>query len=131
MQMYEKKNLMHTAKIAFLSMLASVFLVASCKETSPTTLEVTVVDSNGIVITEAKVWLEAEPTDTTHNAIAVQDSTASNNVGKAYFDLTKYYKPGQIGVMQIKVKGFYFGLTGEVLAEITELERNQVLLQLQ
>ncbi|MEY3099775.1 MAG: hypothetical protein RIS63_669, partial [Bacteroidota bacterium] len=98
MQMYEKKNLMHTAKIAFLSMLAIVFLVASCKETSPTTLEVTVVDSNGIVITEAKVWLEAEPTDTTHNAIAVQDSTASNNVGKAYFDLTKYYKPGQIGV---------------------------------
>ncbi len=131
MQMYEKKNLMHTARIAFLSMLTIVFLMASCKESSPTTLEVTVVDANGTVISEAKVWLEAEPTDTTHNAIAVQDSTVSNNVGKAYFDLTKFYKPGQIGVMQIKVKGFYFGLTGEALAEITELERNQVLLQLQ
>lgn len=131
MQMYEKKNLMHTARIAFLSMLTIVFLVASCKESSPTTLEVTVVDANGGVISEAKVWLEAEPTDTTHNAIAVEDSTVSNNVGKAYFDLTKFYKPGQIGVMQIKVKGFYFGLTGEALAEITELERNQVLLQLQ
>jgi hypothetical protein len=131
MQMYEKKNLMHTARIAFLSMLTIVFLMASCKESSPTTLEVTVVDANGTVISEAKVWLEAEPTDTTHNAIAVEDSTVSNNVGKAYFDLTKFYKPGQIGVMQIKVKGFYFGLTGEALAEITELERNQVLLQLQ
>ena len=131
MQMYEKKNLMHTARIAFLSMLTIVFLMASCKESSPTTLEVTVVDANGKVISEAKVWLEAEPTDTTHNAIAVEDSTVSNNVGKAYFDLTKFYKPGQIGVMQIKVKGFYFGLTGEALAEITELERNQVLLQLQ
>ena len=131
MQMYEKKNLMHTARIAFLSMLTIVFLMASCKESSPTTLEVTVVDVNGTVISEAKVWLEAEPTDTTHNAIAVEDSTVSNNVGKAYFDLTKFYKPGQIGVMQIKVKGFYFGLTGEALAEITELERNQVLLQLQ
>ena len=122
---------MHTARIAFLSMLTIVFLTASCKESSPTTLEVTVVDANGTVISEAKVWLEAEPTDTTHNAIAVEDSTVSNNVGKAYFDLTKFYKPGQIGVMQIKVKGFYFGLTGEALAEITELERNQVLLQLQ
>lgn len=131
MQMYEKKNLMHTARIAFLSMLTTVFLMASCKESSPTTLEVTVVDTNGTVISEAKVWLEAEPTDSTHNAIAVEDSTVSNNVGKAYFDLTKFYKPGQIGVMQIKVKGFYFGLTGEALAEITELERNQVLLQLQ
>jgi hypothetical protein len=131
MQMYEKKNLMHTARIAFLSMLTIVFLMASCKESSPTTLEVTVVDANGTVISEAKVWLEAEPTDTTHNAIAVEDSTVSNNVGKAYFDLTKFYKPGQIGVMQIKVNGFYFGLTGEALAEITELERNQVLLQLQ
>jgi hypothetical protein len=131
MQMYEKKNLMHTARIAFLSMLTIVLLMASCKESSPTTLEVTVVDANGTVISEAKVWLEAEPTDTTHNAIAVEDSTVSNNVGKAYFDLTKFYKPGQIGVMQIKVKGFYFGLTGEALAEITELERNQVLLQLQ
>lgn len=131
MQMYEKKNLMHTARIAFLSMLTIVFLMASCKESSPTTLEVTVVDANGTVISEANVWLEAEPTDTTHNAIAVEDSTVSNNVGKAYFDLTKFYKPGQIGVMQIKVKGFYFGLTGEALAEITELERNQVLLQLQ
>ena len=104
MQMYEKKNLMHTARIAFLSMLTIVFLTASCKESSPTTLEVTVVDANGTVISEAKVWLEAEPTDTTHNAIAVEDSTVSNNVGKAYFDLTKFYKPGQIGVMQIKVK---------------------------
>jgi hypothetical protein len=33
--------------------------------------------------------------------------------------------------MQIKVKGFYFGLTGEALAEITEEQRNQVLLQIQ
>jgi len=131
MQMYEKKNLMHTARIAFLSMLTIGCLVVSCKESSPTTLEVTVIDANGTIISEAKVWLEAEPTDTTHNAIAVEDSTVSNNVGKAYFDLTKFYKPGQIGVMQIKVKGFYFGLTGEALAEITELERNQVLLQLQ
>ena len=131
MQMYEKKNLMHTARIAFLFLLTIVLLMASCKESYPTTLEVTVVDANGTVISEAKVWLEAEPTDTTHNAIAVEDSTVSNNVGKAYFDLTKFYKPGQIGVMQIKVKGFYFGLTGEALAEITELERNQVLLQLQ
>jgi hypothetical protein len=129
--MYEKKNLMHTARIAFLSMLTIGYLVVSCKESSPTTLEVTVIDANGTIISEAKVWLEAEPTDTTHNAIAVEDSTVSNNVGKAYFDLTKFYKPGQIGVMQIKVKGFYFGLTGEALAEITELERNQVLLQLQ
>lgn len=131
MQMYEKKNLMHTARIAFLFLLTIVLLMASCKESSPTTLEVTVVDANGTVISEAKVWLEAEPTDTTHNAIAVEDSTVSNNVGKAYFDLTNFYKPGQIGVMQIKVKGFYFGLSGEALAEITELERNQVLLQLQ
>jgi hypothetical protein len=131
MQMYEKKKLIHTARIAFLSMLVFGFLLVSCKETPPTTLEVTVVDSSGEVISAANVWLVAEPTDSIHNPIAVQDSANTNNSGKAYFDLSTFYKPGQIGVMQIKVKGFYFGLTGEALAEITERERNEVLLQLQ
>ena len=131
MQMYEKKKLHHMGIIAFLSMISTVFFLVSCKETPPTTLEVTVVNTNGDVISEAKVWLVAEPTDTAHNAIAVQDSTVTDAAGKAKFDLSSFYKPGQIGVMQIKVKGFYFGLTGEALAEITEQERNQVLLQIQ
>ena len=131
MQMYEKKKLHHIGIIAFLSMISMVFFLVSCKETPPTTLEVTVVNTNGDVISEAKVWLVAEPTDTAHNAIAVQDSAFTDATGKAKFDLSSFYKPGQIGVMQIKVKGFYFGLTGEALAEITEQERNQVLLQLQ
>jgi hypothetical protein len=131
MQMYEKKKLHHIAIIAFISMISMVFFLVSCKETPPTTLEVTVVNTNGDVISEAKVWLVAEPTDTAHNAIAVQDSAFTDASGKAKFDLSSFYKPGQIGVMQIKVKGFYFGLTGEALAEITEQERNQVLLQIQ
>ena len=131
MQMYEKKKLHHIGIIAFLSMISMVFFLVSCKETPPTTLEVTVVNTNGDVISEAKVWLVAEPTDTAHNAIAVQDSAFTDATGKAKFDLSSFYKPGQIGVMQIKVKGFYFGLTGEALAEITEQERNQVLLQIQ
>jgi hypothetical protein len=129
--MYEKKKLHHIAIIAFISMISMMFFLVSCKETPPTTLEVTVVNTNGDVISEAKVWLVAEPTDTAHNAIAVQDSAFTDVTGKAKFDLSSFYKPGQIGVMQIKVKGFYFGLTGEALAEITEQERNQVLLQIQ
>ncbi|MEN9994847.1 MAG: hypothetical protein RL762_1504 [Bacteroidota bacterium] len=131
MQMYKKKKLNTIAAAAFLSLLALAFFLVSCKETTPTTLEVTVVTANGAIISDAKVWLVAEPTDTAHNLIAVQDSAVSNASGKAYFDLSSFYKPGQIGVMQIKVKGFYFGLTGEALAEITEQERNQVLLQIQ
>jgi len=108
-----------------------VFLITSCKETPDTTLEVTVVNVNGTVLSDAKVWLVAEPTDTAHNPIAVKDSALTDASGKAYFNLSSFYKPGQIGVMQIKVKGFYFGLTGEALAEITEEQRNQVLLQIQ
>ena len=131
MQMYKKKKLNTIAALAFLSLIAVVFFLVSCKETPPTTLEVTVVSANGNIISDAKVWLVAEPTDTAHNPVAVQDSTVSNDSGKAYFDLSSFYKPGQIGVMQIKVKGFYFGLSGEALAEITEQERNQVLLQIQ
>ena len=131
MQMYKKKKLNTIAATAFLSLLALVFFLVSCKETPPTTLEVTVVTANGTILPDAKVWLVAEPTDTAHNPIAVQDSSVSNASGKAYFDLSSFYKPGQIGVMHIKVKGFYFGLTGEALAEITEQKRNQVLLQIQ
>lgn len=131
MQMYKKKKLNSIAAIAFLSLIAVVFFLVSCKETPPTTLEVTVVSTSGNIISNAKVWLVAEPTDTAQNPIAVKDSTVSNDSGKAYFDLSSFYKPGQIGVMQIKVKGFYFGLTGEALAEITEQKRNQVLLQIQ
>jgi hypothetical protein len=131
MQMYEKKKLQHIAVIAFLWMISMVFFLVSCKETPPTTLEVTVVNTNGEVISEAKVWLVAEPTDSAHNAIAVKDSSMTDATGKAKFDLSAFYKPGQIGVMQIKVKGFYFGLTGDAIAEISEQERNQVLLQIQ
>ncbi len=131
MQMYKKIKLFHTRLYAIIPSLILLFIVLGCKETPPTTLEVLVVNANGTAINEAKVWLVAEPTDTLHNPIAVQDSTVSDASGKAYFDLTKFYKPGQIGVMQIKVKGFYFGLTGEALAEITEQQRNQVLLQVQ
>lgn len=131
MQMYKKIKLKHIARIGFLSVLALVFFLVSCKQTAPTTLEVTVLNSSGERISGAQVWLVAEPTDTAHNALAVQDSTSSDNAGKAYFDLSTFYKPGQIGVMQIKVKGFYFGLNGEAFAEITEQQRNQVLLQLQ
>ena len=131
MQMYEKKKLQHIAVIAFLWMISMVFFLVSCKETPPTTLEVTVVNTNGEVISEAKVWLVAEPTDSAHNAIAVKDSSMTDATGKAKFDLSTFYKPGQIGVMQIKVKGFYFGLTGDAIAEISEQERNQVLLQIQ
>lgn len=131
MQMYKKKKLQHIVPMAILSMLVLVFISAACKETAPTTLDVTVVSTSGSVISNAKVWLVAEPTDTAHNAIAVKDSAVTDATGKAYFNLSSFYKPGQIGVMQIKVKGFYFGLTGEALAEITEQERNQVLVQLQ
>lgn len=131
MQMYKKIKLFHTRLYAIIPSLILFFIVLGCKETPPTTLEVLVVNANGTVINEAKVWLVAEPTDTLHNPIAVQDSIVSDASGKAYFDLTKFYKAGQIGVMQIKVKGFYFGLTGEALAEITEQQRNQVLLQVQ
>lgn len=131
MQMYKKKKLYRTAPFAFLLLCVMALVFAACKETPPTTLEVTVVNANGTTLSDAKVWLVAEPTDTAHNPVAVQDSTISDASGKAYFDLSKFYKPGQIGVMQIKVKGFYFGLSGEALAEITEQERNQVLLQIQ
>jgi hypothetical protein len=126
--MYKKKKLKPIAAVAFLSMILSVFLITSCKETPDTTL---VVNVNGTILSDAKVWLVAEPTDTAHNPIAVKDSALTDASGKAYFNLSSFYKPGQIGVMQIKVKGFYFGLTGEALAEITEEQRNQVLLQIQ
>ncbi len=131
MQMYKKKKLHTIAAISFLSLFATVFLFTSCKDTPATTLEVTVVNTNGAILSDAKVWLVAEPTDTAHNAIAVKDSAFTDAAGKAYFNLSSFYKPGQIGVMQIKVKGFYFGLTGDALAEITEEQRNQVLLQIQ
>lgn len=131
MQMYKKKKLQHIAPIAFLLLCLSTLLLAACKEPTPTTLEVTVVNANGTTLPDAKVWLVAEPTDTAHNPVSVQDSTISDAAGKAYFDLSSFYQPGQIGVMQIKVKGFYFGLTGEALAEITEEQRNQVLLLIQ
>ena len=130
-QMYKKKKLNTIAPIAFLSMILLVFLTNSCKEPSPTTLEVTAVNANGTLLSNAKIWLVAEPTDTAHNAIPVKDSAWTNDAGKANFDLSSFYKAGQIGVMQIKVKGFYFGLTGEAIAEITEEQRNQVLVQIQ
>ncbi|MEY3591593.1 MAG: hypothetical protein RLZZ38_550 [Bacteroidota bacterium] len=131
MQMYEKKKLLRSALIGFIGFVLLTGLLNACKEPSPTTLEVSVITDAGTILPNAKVWLKAEPTDTVHNAISIDDSTTTDAAGKAYFDLSSYYKPGQIGVMIIKVNGFYFGLNGSVIKEIKEEERNQVLLTLQ
>jgi hypothetical protein len=131
MQMYKKKKLFRAVHIGFLGIILFTALLSGCKEPAPTTLEVSVITDAGTILPNAKVWLKAEPTDTAHNAISIDDSTSTDAAGKAYFDLSSYYKPGQIGVMVIKVNGFYFGLTGSVIKEIKEQERNQVLLTLQ
>lgn len=131
MQMYEKKKLLRAALVGFLGIILLTTVLSSCKEPAPTTLEVSVITDSGAILPNAKVWLKAEPTDTAHNAISIDDSTTTDAAGKAYFDLSSHYKPGQIGVMVIKVNGFYFGLTGSVIKEIKEQERNQVLLTLQ
>lgn len=131
MQMYEKKKLLRSALLGFVGFILMVGIISSCKEPSPTTLEVSVITDSGAILPNAKVWLKAEPTDTAHNAISIDDSTTTDAAGKAYFDLSSHYQPGQIGVMIIKVNGFYFGLSGSVIKEIKEQERNQVLLTLQ
>ena len=131
MQMYEKKKLLRAALVGFLGIILLTTVLSSCKEPAPTTLEVSVITDSGAILPNAKVWLKAEPTDTAHNSISIDDSTTTDAAGKAYFDLSSHYKPGQIGVMVIKVNGFYFGLTGSVIKEIKEQERNQVLLTLQ
>jgi hypothetical protein len=131
MQMYKKTKLFRARQIAFLAISSLLLVFTGCKEPKPTTLEVSVITDAGVILPNAKVWLEAEPTDTSHNAISVNDTSTTDASGKAYFDLSSHYQPGQIGVMIIKVNGFYFGLTGSAIAEIKEEERNQVLLTLQ
>ena len=131
MQMYEKKKLLRSAIIGFIVFLVFTSILSACKEPAPTTLEVSVISNAGAILPNAKVWLKAEPTDTANNAISIDDSTTTDAAGKAYFDLSSFYKPGQIGMMIIKVNGFYFGLSGSVIKEIKEEERNQVLLTLQ
>jgi hypothetical protein len=131
MQMYEKKKLLRSAIIGFIVFVVFTSILSACKEPAPTTLEVSVISNAGAILPNAKVWLKAEPTDTANNAISIDDSTTTDAAGKAYFDLSSFYKPGQIGMMIIKVNGFYFGLSGSVIKEIKEEERNQVLLTLQ
>ncbi|MEN9699578.1 MAG: hypothetical protein RLZZ301_776 [Bacteroidota bacterium] len=107
-------------------------VMSACQSEKKTTLEVSVCSASGQPLANAKIWLQAEPTDTSATGlISVNDSTTSDANGMAYFDLSDHYKPGQIGVMVIKVKGFYYGLTGESIAEITEEQRNQVNVLLQ
>ncbi|MFM6945825.1 MAG: hypothetical protein ACKOWW_01675 [Flavobacteriales bacterium] len=131
MQMYKKKKLLRSARVGFIGLFLLSLILNACKEPAPTTLEVSVITDAGTILPNAKVWLKAEPTDTAHNAIAIDDTTSTDAAGKAYFDLSSFYQPGQIGVMVIKVNGFYFGLNGSAIKEIKEQERNQVLLTLQ
>jgi hypothetical protein len=133
MQMYKKNKLFRISNLGFLIGVALMSLVMSaCQSEKKTTLEVSVCSASGQPLANAKIWLQAEPTDTSATGlISVNDSTTSDANGMAYFDLSDHYKPGQIGVMVIKVKGFYYGLTGESIAEITEEQRNQVNVLLQ
>ena len=132
MQMY--KNFVGKIKqgdgIIVLLLLCTLTL-SSCYKKEPTSLEVAVQFSNGEFVKNALVKLVVEPTTNSNQVAIINDSTATNTGGLAFFDLDKYYKSGQVGVAVIKVKAFYFGLSGDQVIQIEEEKRNRVVVVIQ
>lgn len=123
-------------KITLRDGIIALFLVCSlpltsCYKKEPTLLEVAVQFSNGELVENAKVKLVVEPTTNTNQVSIINDSTTTNSGGLAFFDLDKYYQSGQVGVAVLKVKAFYFGLTGDQVIQIEEEKRNRVVVIIQ
>lgn len=111
--------------------LALLCILQSCYKQESTTLEASVQFSNGEVVKNAHVKLIAEPTSSTNQMSIIDDSTTSNAGGLAFFNLDKYYKPGQTGVAVLKVHAFYYGLVGDEIIQIEQEKRNRVVIIVQ
>ncbi len=118
--------------VGFILMLVlCIIATSSCYKKEPTSLEVAVQFSNGELVKNAHVFLTVEPTTNTGQMAIVDDSSTTNSGGLAFFDLNKYYKSGQVGVFVLKVKAFYYGLSGSQVIQIEEEKRNRVVVTMQ
>ncbi|MBM3456332.1 MAG: hypothetical protein FJX80_14545 [Bacteroidetes bacterium] len=122
--MYNKLQIVRI-NICF-KLLLFVFIFSSCYKEKKTMVTVTVKDENNTALENASVRLFAEPTSPSENML-IEDYTAyTNNEGKAYFNLTNLYQPGQTGVVVLSLEGSLNSLSGTDIITVEQEKNNRV-----
>ena len=101
-------------------------MVSSCYKVQPTTLEVTVKDVSGALISNASVRVFGEPTATPSPSLEASYETETNSNGVALFNLNNIYQPGQSGVAILKVEVEKNEKTGMGTIELVQESSNKL-----
>lgn len=88
------------------------WLLSSCYKQKPTVLMAIVKDEMGAVVDGATVTVVAEPT-VSGSFIAIDKEGETDRYGVVNFSFDDVYKPGQTGVVVVKLKAKQFGKSGE------------------
>ena len=106
-----------------------LFVVSSCVKIKPTIAVVYVRNSNGTICAGADVRLYGQPVSvTTSNAnqeLRIDLLKQTDSEGKAYFDLSKFYKAGQTGMAILNVDAQKDGKVSTGYIQIIEQESNE------
>ncbi len=101
-------------------------LASSCYKVQPTTLEVTVKDSAGNVVSNALVYVTGESTVSPSPDLEAVYEAETNSNGVVVFDLNNIYQPGQSGVAILKINAEKNDKTGSATIELTNETNNQL-----
>ncbi len=78
--------------------------VSSCRKEAPTVVEITVIDTGGVTVSNAMVRLYPTPTTEAPGLITVDDTSFTNAAGVATFDFSDSYNLGQAGVFVLDIE---------------------------
>lgn len=107
-------------------LVTAVLLGASaCNKEKPTTVIITVKDTNGDVVPDVLVRLYANPAVPLADASRLKMEATTSGGGKAEFDYTDFYEQGQAGFAVLDILAEKDTLSGEGIIKILEEETNE------
>lgn len=114
------------------AILVAFATLIACGKEQDTIGKVNVRDGNNAIVSGASVILKANSTSgNNNNEIVAGDTALSNAAGEAIFNMNKYYKAGQAGVVVFDVIATKGNLSGESVIKIEEEETTEATVVIQ
>ncbi|MEY4571371.1 MAG: hypothetical protein RLZ10_575 [Bacteroidota bacterium] len=102
---------------------------ASCVKIKPTVAVIYIKNPNGSMCEGAQVRLYGQPatvsSDNVGQELRIDLTTVTDVEGRAYFDLTEYYKAGQTGMAILNVDAMKYNQVSSGFIQVLEQETNE------
>jgi hypothetical protein len=122
------RKLINSRIILSLSLLILITF-SSCVKTKPTVAVIYIKNPNGSMCEGAQVRLYGQPASVSSSNVGqelrIDLNTVTDAEGKAYFDLTDFYKAGQTGMAILNVDAMKYNQVSSGFIQVIEQETNE------